>query len=413
MSLANAHQTLDSSRHEILSNWVESEPLGLILNTLGIEKSHYQTQVAEPVFDYLSEMLLTQTKKPDCPAMRKLVETFLDSDMHAEDVFLNCTTLKNIIIHTLYSQHVVHKEVQTVATIMDQNLYEMIKLYSHQKMLQDKRFHFHAKLIEEHLALSKTDPEGIITYVTDAYCDLSGYRPDELIGKTHAILRHEEMTDAFFAQMWQQLNEAHQWNGIIKNRTKYGGEFIAKTEILPYYDEDGALIEFIAIRHDITDQMLSHKDPLTSLDNRRFLKDKLHRILQENPDTALIMIDIDHFKDLNDTYGHLFGDEVLKALAHLLRQVTHQEDMCVRWGGEEFMIVLPQRSLPQAARIAESIRTRTAELCLDKNGKEIEVHCSLGVTAYQQQEPIDALIERVDNNLYQAKNKGRNCVVAF
>jgi diguanylate cyclase (GGDEF)-like protein/PAS domain S-box-containing protein len=412
VSLANAHQTLESSRHKILSGWVESEPLDLILTTLGMQKRQYQTQVAEPVFDYLTEMLLTQTKKPDCPAMRKLVETFLDSDMHAEDVFLNCSTLKNIIIHTLYSQDVPHAEVQTVATIMDRNLYEMIRIYSHEKMLQEKRLLFHTKLIEEHVALSKTDPEGIITYVTDAYCNLSGYRAEELVGNTHAILRHEDMTDAFFAQMWQQLNQAHYWKGIIKNRSKYGDEFIAKTEIIPYYDEDGALLEFIAIRHDITDQMLSHKDPLTSLYNRRFLKDKLNRILLKHPITALIMIDIDHFKDLNDTYGHLLGDEVLKALAHLLRQLTRPEDMSVRWGGEEFMIVLPQRSLEQAAQIAETIRKKTAQLRVSKNGKDIEVHCSLGVTAYQQQEPIDALIERVDNNLYQAKNKGRNCVVA-
>lgn len=414
MSLNSACRILKSARQSIVEAWLTSDALQAILLALRMSAMQYRQDVAEPVFDYLLEMLEIKGQKPDCPAMRKLVETFLNSDMHSEDVFLNCTGFKNIVIDTLYGSDAEVQQIRVVSEIMDRNLYEILKIYSREKMLQDRRYHFHAKLIEEHLAMSKTDPQGIITYVTDAYCTLSGYASSELIGRSHAILRHEAMPDAFFAEMWQALNTRHKWSGVIKNRTKDGGEFVAKTDIIPFFDEAGELLEYIAIRHDITDQMLSNIDPLTELYNRRYLMEHLDTVLHNYTETALMMVDIDHFKQINDAYGHLFGDEVLKQVAQLLQAATREQDICVRWGGEEFMVLLPQCTLSAAQQIAERIRHNTSELLLtEKNsGDSVKVQCSVGVSVQRRNEVAEALIERVDRKLYEAKNNGRNRVIA-
>ncbi|ACN13365.1 signal transduction family protein (GGDEF domain protein) [Desulforapulum autotrophicum HRM2] len=156
-------------------------------------------------------------------------------------------------------------------------------------------------------------------------------------------------------------------------------------------------------------------DALTGLLNRRGFESRLHPLLKDPQSCfCLIMIDIDHFKRVNDTYGHLVGDSILKALANLLKQQTKGKDCLARFGGEEFIILLPETRLEQAGAVAEDIRKKLAaqEWKQRKTGKPMgKITISLGVTQYRPNESEVTLIHRVDTALYTAKRNGRNRVV--
>lgn len=127
-----------------------------------------------------------------------------------------------------------------------------------------------------------------------------------------------------------------------------------------------------------------------------------------------MIIDIDHFKKINDTYGHNFGDLVLKEFAKILTKKIRAQDVCVRWGGEEFVILLPDTFLEKATKIAERIRKSIEELVILDNhsGKSVDVKCSIGVTQYDLQDTESTFFNHADSNLYSAKNAGRNRVIS-
>ncbi|WP_240902603.1 MULTISPECIES: diguanylate cyclase [Aquitalea] len=177
----------------------------------------------------------------------------------------------------------------------------------------------------------------------------------------------------------------------------------------------------LCVIHDITEQkrlkseleQAALKDPLTGLWNRRHLLLQLERSIQEKQrfgnDFSLILLDADNFKHINDRYGHFTGDEVLVWLAKTLESRVRAVDSVCRWGGEEFVILLPQTSRDNALLLAESLRQTVAQT---RHDKLPAITVSIGVAIHQEQETVESLIMRVDSALYQAKNQGRNCVIA-
>lgn len=350
----------------------------------------------------------------DCPAMRQLVETFLDCGLCAEDVFLNCSILKNVVVEKLFENRIDKLKIREITNILDKNLYRIIGIYTKKRLSQEQESLFHAKLVEEHVALSITDANGIIVYVTDAFVKLSGYEASELIGQTHSIIRHPEVSDNFFKALWGSLRKKHSWKGKIKNAKKDGGEFIAKTEIIPFKsNENGDVIEYISIRHDITDRELSNIDQLTGLYNRRYYVSHISKLLEESEYLSLMIIDIDHFKNINDLYGHDFGDLVLKKFSKCLAKNLKSKDICVRWGGEEFVILLPNIRNQKAIEIANRIREDVQKLVIQNasSAKDITITCSIGVSEHNDKDSVNDFFKRADTNLYKAKNGGRNRVV--
>ncbi len=156
-------------------------------------------------------------------------------------------------------------------------------------------------------------------------------------------------------------------------------------------------------------------DPLTGTGNRIALDNALHRELQMaeryRQDLSLLMIDIDHFKNINDTHGHATGDAVLQKVAATIREITRQTDMTFRYGGEEFVVVLSKTELSGAHIIAQRIRQSIANLDIDIDGQNIGVTVSLGLSSLRPNEHIKSLFDRADKALYKAKNSGRNQVV--
>jgi diguanylate cyclase (GGDEF)-like protein len=160
----------------------------------------------------------------------------------------------------------------------------------------------------------------------------------------------------------------------------------------------------------------SYQDELTSLFNRRAIQDafkeEFFRAKRGEYPLSVAMLDLDHFKSVNDNYGHPFGDRVLKTIAEKMLEITRKKDLVGRYGGEEFLIVFPECELDQSHKILERLRTNMAQQILTTDsGQEVKVTVSIGIASLQQNDKIEDLIARADQAMYQAKSEGRNRVV--
>jgi len=198
------------------------------------------------------------------------------------------------------------------------------------------------KAIDESSIVSKTDPYGIITYVNSKFCETSGYTEDELIGKNHNIIRNPINSKSFFEDMWKTIKNKKTFKGIISNKRKDGTIYYVDSTIVPILDYQGNIIEYIGIRHDITslyekDQIINNqlRDDLTNLPNRqKLIVDSKNFIFPK-----LAIININYFKDINDTYGIEVGDLILKEFAHKLSKLKKFNVSVYRVTGDIFGIL--------------------------------------------------------------------------
>lgn len=387
--------------------WLNKLDIDGILEQIGSNRALHEDRVISAVLDYLIAELSGRSPQRDCPVIRQLVETFYAEGLELQDVFLHCAELKNCMHTFLHEKKVDPSETATVIMTLDQNLYHILAIYTDYMKDQQNRIALQNRIMEEHMLLTVTDQNGVITRVTDAFCRLTGYSKEELIGKTHALLRHEEMAPNFFEGLWSHIRRGRPWRGTIRNRKKDGGEFVAKTEIIPIMNE-GDATEFMAVRHDITDRELSWLDSLTGVYNRRRLDVLMGEMLPSSTPHSLVMVDLDHFKAVNDRYGHPEGDKVIQACAKTIRESVRAQDVVCRWGGEEFVIFLPDTTMEIAGEIAERIRKQMASKRFIGN---LTVTCSIGVSQTIPGEGGASVFARVDALLYEAKRSGRNCII--
>jgi diguanylate cyclase (GGDEF)-like protein len=158
------------------------------------------------------------------------------------------------------------------------------------------------------------------------------------------------------------------------------------------------------------------KDELTDFGNKRALASSLHReaelAIRHNSPLSITMLDVDHFKAINDCFGHIAGDSILKDLAATIKKCARQSDLCFRYGGEEFLLILDNTDEQQAYLVAERIRKAVAEFTYLYNGKIVPVTISLGTATFDQKETLESFQTRADKALYVAKNEGRNIVIS-
>ncbi|MCC6695724.1 MAG: GGDEF domain-containing protein [Candidatus Hydrogenedentes bacterium] len=210
----------------------------------------------------------------------------------------------------------------------------------------------------------------------------------------HLVWQTRQVAEGDFTQRVSFLGDfATSFNSMVEQLT-------ANREALL---EQNRLLEVTAIT-----------DALTGLTNRRGARERmileLHRAVRAGFAPCVMMMDIDHFKRVNDTWGHEAGDVVLKALAGVLKKNTRFEDVCARWGGEEFLIMAPEKGLEFGLALAERLRARVEENVVEYNSQRIPVTISIGITTYWDAEDLDATVRRADGHLYRAKNAGRNRV---
>jgi len=271
------------------------------------------------------------------------------------------------------------------------------------------------QIIDMHVIISTTDLHGIITDVSEAFCKISGYTKEELIGKSHNIVRHPDVPATLYKEMWSTLKKGVSWSGEIKNRHKDGTDYWIETIIEPRYNEEYDLVGYTGIRHDITDKKrveeLSITDRLTGLYNRLKLDELFASYLsiakRHQTPLSIILLDIDKFKVVNDTFGHQIGDSLLQEIAKLLKANVRLEDAVGRWGGEEFLILLPNSHIEAACLLAEKLR-HTIEA---ENFAHVGIRtASFGVATYHLNDDEMSMVARADTSLYLAKENGRNRV---
>ncbi len=270
-------------------------------------------------------------------------------------------------------------------------------------------------IVDKYIISSTTDQNGIIVRVSEAFCNISKYSREELIGNYHNIVRHPDMPDSIFKDLWSTITKGNSWHGELKNLAKDGTDYYLDVNIDPEFDEDGNITGYTAIRQDITDKKrveeLSQRDPLTKLYNRLKLdavvNEEIDRASRYQTTVSIILLDIDHFKHINDKYGHLVGDKTLIELSNILSQRTRGIDTVGRWGGEEFLIVCPGTDLAGVEKFAEDIRLSISEHSFPEIGK---CTCSFGVSVFQHSYNYKILLQNADEALYDAKAAGRNQV---
>ncbi len=270
--------------------------------------------------------------------------------------------------------------------------------------------------------VSITDVNGTILKVNDAFCRLSGYEREELIGQNPRILSSGRQSAEFYEQMWTALLDQGHWSGEIWNRRKNGELFVEQLTISTVRDSAGQALRYVALFTDITAQkahqrqleQMAQYDALSGLPNRTLLADRLQQgmaqTLRRGARLAVVALDLDGFKSINDRYGHDAGDRLLVAVSGCMNDMLREGDTLARMGGDEFVAVLVDlpdvdACLPLLDRL---LRAAAEELVIDDC--RMQVSASLGVTFYPQDEAIDAdqLLRQADQAMYEAKLLGKN-----
>lgn len=284
-----------------------------------------------------------------------------------------------------------------------------------------------AKVFEfSHEAIMITDEQDRILSVNDAFTEITGYRSDEVIGKQPVFLDAGRADETFYKQLWDTVHREGYWKGEVWNRRKSGEIYPEWLVISAVRNAQGAVDHYISIFSDITERKaredyIRHQaehDFLTGLPNRVLLADRFDRLTagaKRHPQRiALLFIDLDGFKDINDRYGHRVGDTLLSAIAKRLQGALRATDTVSRLGGDEFICLLTGIGSIQAARKAADSILREIEQPVSVANEQLQITASIGMAFYPDHgATLDELMAHADTSMYEVKRGGRNGVRLF
>jgi diguanylate cyclase (GGDEF)-like protein/PAS domain S-box-containing protein len=278
------------------------------------------------------------------------------------------------------------------------------------------------------------DWERKITYWNKAAEKMTGYKSDDMINShcwdnvlMHTNMKGEKLCDAENCPAVTAMKEGKMVEAEVYLKHRDGYRLPVVTRISPIKDDGGKIIGAIEIFNDNSAKIaafqkiekleeLAFIDPLTGVGNRRYAEIKIHAKLEEMSRYAwvgefgMLFIDIDHFKLLNDNFGHDTGDEMLKMIAKTIMKNLREEDFIGRWGGEEFIAVISNVDRKQLLAIAEKLRALTASLNINVSGSTVRSTISIGATVAKREDDMESLVRRADRIMYDSKNNGRNTV---
>ncbi|WP_052761167.1 EAL domain-containing protein [Sedimenticola thiotaurini] len=263
-----------------------------------------------------------------------------------------------------------------------------------------------------------TDAEGVTEYVNHRFELTTGYRQDEIIGRKFNKTRSGQIPPELYQEMWNTIRSGNIWEGELLNRKRNGELYWELVSISPVRDKQGKISHFIGIQHDISRRkameqqlnFLAYHDELTGLANRRLLTDRFDqmtdRLQSSTHQGALLILDLNRFKLINDSLGHDTGDRVLVEIANRLKELIHPDDTISRYGGAEFVILVSKmQSVDAVTDLARRIsRTISQPVKVDK--RLLHVSCSLGIALYPRDgRTLDKLLSNADAAMYQAKTR--------
>lgn len=272
-----------------------------------------------------------------------------------------------------------------------------------------------------------TDPQGTILDVNEAFTLITGYTREEALGKNPRMLSSGRQGPEFYAAMWASLAEHGYWSGEIWNRRRTGEVYAELLTLSAVRHPDGSVAQYVALFSDVTAQKsyqtelerMAHFDVLTGLPNRLLLADRMQQALRQavrrKRQVAVLFLDLDGFKSINDEHGHAVGDQLLVMLSHRIRDTLRDGDTLARVGGDEFAAVLIDLDEQTSALAVVDRCIEVAATSFSIDGKRLQVSASVGVTFYPQAETLDAeqLLRQADQAMYQAKVQGKNRFCVF
>lgn len=289
-----------------------------------------------------------------------------------------------------------------------------------------------ASAFQSQVAMLITDDHQVIIRVNPAFSAVTGYTPEEVIGQTPRMFSSGRHDVSFYKSMWESLNRTGSWQGEIWNRRKGGEVYPQAISIGAVKNESGKITHYVSTFVDITSSKMSEEqvhqlafyDPLTHLPNRRLLLDRLEQAMgvcaQEKTRGALLFVDLDNFKSVNDTAGHYEGDLLLEQVSRILRSCVRDEDTVARLGSDEFVVMLVDLSAfdIEAARRAELIGSQMLKALhrtFQLGSTEHRCTASIGVTLFGDtpHEGVDEPLKRADLAMYQSKLAGGNTLCFF
>lgn len=288
--------------------------------------------------------------------------------------------------------------------------------------LANEELQLMARVFEHSLdGISITDGDGKILRVNPAFSAITGYPPGEVVGKTPRILKSDRHDDDFYRRMWASILSEGQWEGEIWNRRKNGEAYPEWLSISSITNEAGEPTHYVAVFHDISEikrseELMKHQayhDALTGLPNRLLLLDRLKVAMNHSRRTgdrlALLYLDVDNFKTVNDSLGHSVGDLLLMSFAHRLKNLLREQDTVARLGGDEFVVMVEDtEGESSAVAVGERILDSLSAPFMIK-GHELYVTASVGITIFpEDSDTPDALIKNADLAMYRAKETGKN-----
>ena len=289
-------------------------------------------------------------------------------------------------------------------------------------------FRIAATIFESQEGVFVTDANSVIVRVNKAFTRITGYASEDVIGQKPKILRSGRQDKAFYSTMWRGIYKTGVWEGEIWNRRKNGQVYPEYLTITAVKDTNGIVSNYVAMLTDITKskatsnqiESLAFYDPLTSLPNRRLLTDRLKQALagstRREENGALLLLDLDYFKSLNDSLGHDVGDLLLQQVAQRISRCISEGDTAARIGGDEFVVLLEDLS-GQAFEAASQTEVIAQKILYSLNqpyhldGHEYHGSPSIGATLFNDHEAgIDVILKQADIAMYQAKTDGRNAI---
>lgn len=277
-------------------------------------------------------------------------------------------------------------------------------------------------------AIVITDSQGTIIWVNQAFTAMTGYSKEEAVGKNPRLLKSDKQPDRYYAELWSTISSGNVWRGEIVNRRKDGTAYTEEMTITPVIRDcnNPANRYFIAIKQDITTrksaeqrvQYLAYYDDLTGLANRTLLQDRLEKAVadarRQKHKVALLFLDLDGFKDINDSLGHSVGDLLLQGVAERLTKWGREQDTIARLGGDEFLVMLPHVADVTDAAVATERLMDVLDGAFVIQGHSLHVSCSLGISIFPEHgEDGETLIKNADAAMYSAKQIGRRNVRFF
>jgi len=384
---------------------------GVYLDELNYELKRKEAMFRETINNQINSMLIIFViLLVVIYFLSKRISTFINYNI---DNLIDAFSKASINNEKINTEELTYKEFVLLANNLNKTL--------ENKNMVEKKLQDYIQIVNQNVIISTTDKNGVITDVSEAFCQVSGYKKEELIGKKHNLVRHPNTSNEFYKDMWDQLLRAKEWRGEIKNLSKDGKTYWVYAIITPLIINN-EIQGFTAIRNNITDKKyiehLSITDELTKLYNRRFfnhkIEEEINRAKREEKVLSLLILDIDYFKQYNDTYGHQKGDFVLESVASVLTNRTNRaSDFAFRIGGEEFAIIT-SLTKDKTIEFAELIREDIENLKIDHSMSEISNYVTISIGAVSKMaldiKNIDELFKEADDNLYEAKKLGRNCI---